>query len=87
MSNIRDLNPGGGQQSQGQQIQITPEMMESATDVVCENCNGQYFETAVQIKKLSPIMLGLPKEAVQPIYLQVMRCMDCGTPLKMGEQK
>ena len=42
-----------GNQPQQQQIRVN---LEDAEDVVCEECNNEYFTPAVMIKKLSPLV-------------------------------
>lgn len=46
------------------------------TDVVCERCNHNLFQSFVALKRVSPIVSGLPK--TQYIPIQVFACADCG---------
>jgi len=62
-----------GNQPQQQQIRVN---LEDAEDVVCEECNNEYFTPAVMIKKLSPLVSPTGKEAMVPV--QLFQCNSCG---------
>lgn len=50
--------------------------LSQAKDVVCENCDGIFFETGFMLKMVSKLIAGTDKDALYPV--QVFRCMDCG---------
>lgn len=50
----------------------------SQPNIECTNCNGLYFEQAMQFKKVSKLLTGSPQDQIAPI--QIFRCMDCGEP-------
>jgi uncharacterized Zn finger protein len=46
------------------------------TPVLCEECNGTYFEQALVIRKASGILTGQTKPTLIPI--PVFKCSACG---------
>jgi hypothetical protein len=66
-----------GQAPQGQQKPLNINLAEQP-DIKCVNCEGLFFEQAMQFKKVSKLLTGSPTDQVAPI--QVFRCMDCGMP-------
>jgi len=46
------------------------------TPVLCEECNGTYFEQAMVLRRVSAILTGQGKPGFMPI--PVFRCADCG---------
>ena len=46
------------------------------TPVLCEKCNGTYFDQAMVIRRVSAILTGQGKPGFIPI--PVFKCTDCG---------
>jgi len=46
-------------------------------DMLCSNCNHQYFNEVMMIKKFSKILTGMDDDKVIPI--SVLKCEKCGT--------
>ena len=46
------------------------------TPVLCDECNGTYFEQALVIRKASGLLTGQPKPSYIPI--PVFKCTSCG---------
>jgi len=46
------------------------------TPVLCDECNGTYFEQALVIRKVSTFLTGTGKPGFIPIPL--FRCTECG---------
>lgn len=68
---------GQPNQTSGQGAQVNINLAEQP-NIECTECNGIYFEQAMQFKKVSKLLTGSPQDQIAPI--QVFRCMDCGTP-------
>jgi uncharacterized Zn finger protein len=67
------------------EIQITKQMIEDAMNLKCEKCNHVLFEEKHVIKRLSPIVTGLPQEQI--LKLPVLACANCGhVSKKMGAE-
>lgn len=66
-----------------QQGQMNPaqlaEMLKSAKDMICENCNCIFFKQVIILKKVSKVIAATPDDVVIPI--PIYRCDDCGTPI------
>lgn len=58
-------------QQQGINVDIS-----QTTPVLCEECNGTYFEQAMVIRRVSSILTGQGKPGFMPI--PVFRCAECG---------
>jgi hypothetical protein len=43
--------------------------------VVCEKCDGMYFEEVTAIKKVSKLLTGEPQDTIVPF--PTYRCADC----------
>lgn len=50
-----------------------------AQDFNCSNCGGEYFISAVVVKKFSKLVTGTPKDAVIPV--DILLCGNCGKPV------
>jgi hypothetical protein len=50
--------------------------LNDALDVVCSECENNYFVTTFQIKKLSALVSPTGKETMIPI--QMFQCSKCG---------
>jgi len=50
--------------------------LSQAKTIQCSECNGEYFEEVVMLKKLSKFITGADKDSVIPI--PVLRCVNCG---------
>ncbi len=50
-----------------------------AQDFTCSHCGGEYFISAVVIKKFSKLVTGTPKDAVIPV--DILMCGNCGKPV------
>lgn len=70
------------QQAQQPQQQISGKMVRDATNLRCEKCQSQIFDQKLIVKRLSPIVTGLPQETI--IHVPVLTCAQCGTPLPKG---
>jgi len=46
------------------------------TAVLCEECNGTYFEQALVLRRVSSILTGTGKPGFVPI--PVFKCSECG---------
>jgi hypothetical protein len=46
------------------------------TAVICEECNGTYFEQAIILRKASGLLTGTGQPSYIPI--PVFRCTECG---------
>lgn len=46
------------------------------TPVLCEECNGTYFEQALVIRKVSGLLTGQGKPGYVPI--PIFKCSECG---------
>jgi hypothetical protein len=56
-------------------LQITPEMMKAFKTLMCD-CGGMIFQTALVLKKVSPLIAPSGKEELTPI--EVLVCKNCG---------
>ena len=56
--------------------QLTPQMMEHAKEVVCEECKHDVFVENIKIRKISKLITGSEKDQVLPI--PVICCASCG---------
>ena len=63
----------GGQQPPQANINVT---IDDLTSVKCDDCEGEYFRSAMLMKRLSPLVSPTGKEQLVPI--QIFRCDDCG---------
>lgn len=54
---------------------VTPEMVKSATDVVCEKCGGLTFKPIALLKKVSALLSPNGREMILPI--QAFACDKC----------
>lgn len=61
--------------------QINQEAIDSAVDVACEKCGGEFFDQAVALKKLSALDANNPTGQPQLIPMGVFVCRACNTPL------
>ena len=50
-------------------------MLKNATDVKCETCGNEYFESLFMVKKLSALVSPTGEEMIIPI--QVLACNKC----------
>ncbi len=50
--------------------------LEDLTSVKCDECEGEYFRSAMLMKRLSPLVSPTGKEQLIPI--QIFRCDNCG---------
>lgn len=50
--------------------------LKQTTPVLCEKCEGGYFEQALVIRRVSAILTGQGKPGFVPI--PVFKCGDCG---------
>lgn len=64
----------------GQQ-QITVDLSQT-TQLVCNNCEGKYFQPAVAIHIVSAILSPTGKEL--PMQVPVLLCVKCRTELEIG---
>jgi hypothetical protein len=55
--------------------QVTPAMMKSATDVVCESCGCHTFKPVAMLKKISALLSPNGRETIVPI--QAFACDKC----------
>jgi len=46
------------------------------TPVLCEECNGTYFDQALVIRKVSGLLTGQSKPGYVPI--PIFKCSECG---------
>lgn len=65
---LGNLNNGGGQQ-----VKIN---MADQPNVVCEECEGIYFDKITVIKKISKIMVGTSEDQLVP--METYKCAECG---------
>jgi hypothetical protein len=65
----------GGQQPQQPKIDLS-----QAQDLNCVHCGGEYFISAVMVKKISKFVTGTANDAVLPV--DVLLCGNCGKPLE-----
>jgi hypothetical protein len=70
MNNPTQQAAAGAQQ---QQININPDDL---TDIICEKCESQTFESVFLFKKLSAVLSPSGKDTMVP--LQTYRCTECG---------
>jgi hypothetical protein len=61
-------------------INVNPEDLQ---DIVCENCNGEFFTPCFMIKRLSAIQSPNGQEMMFPV--QVFKCDSCGEVLNKFE--
>lgn len=54
---------------------VTPAMMKTATDVVCEKCSSTAFKPVALLKKISALLSPNGRETIVPI--QVFACNAC----------
>jgi predicted nucleic acid-binding Zn ribbon protein len=65
---LGNLNNGGGQQ-----VKIN---VADQPNVVCEECEGIYFDKITVIKKISKIMVGTSEDQLVP--METYKCSECG---------
>jgi hypothetical protein len=58
------------------QVQVTPQMLKTASDVACEECGSTRFKPVALLKRVSPLMAPGGRETVVP--LQSFACDACG---------
>ena len=49
--------------------------MDSALDVKCDNCGGEFFNTVFTIKKISSLVSPTGEDVFIPV--QTFQCVDC----------
>ena len=49
--------------------------MELSNPVICEECNNEFFEEVLILRKVSKLITGNGKDEIQPV--PVLRCANC----------